>query len=366
MNESDGIEEPLEQVLQHGLAVAAQLGREVSRMWQQRMEEKAKLTEREARRLQMAFDSEKRTALAALKPTQEAKWWDQAKPAAVIEAYRVANAWKDHDPAAAAAEKNIREQAATRFGIDGQGLARLVNEAAPVAPVLTKEQQQANDLQAAKAYFDKQDPERLSRYETRLRNAEIEGFDSEAVHSSLVVDWIEATGKEDPRNTEQARQAEAQAVLDREQGDQQATVATGEYAAADKDKEAAVTAEFDGPNAAEEAWYRDTFLTDSPEAQEVEDKSTEATESAEAHEQAGAMATVHAGAAYNSAERQEALAARMRAAGAPEKGIEARQFAESQQKHPIGHAAAGKGKTVNKVKTTTPQKAQTQAKQRSR
>ena len=55
-----------------------------------------------------------------------------------------------------------------------------------------------------------------------------------------------------------------------------------------------------------------------------------------------------AGAAYDSAERQEALATRMRAAGAPEK------------------AAAGKGKTVNKIKTTSPRKSQAQGKQHSR
>ena len=73
-----------------------------------------------------------------------------------------------------------------------------------------------------------------------------------------------------------------------------------------------------------------------------------------------------AGAAYDSAERQEALATHMRAAGAPEKGIAAPQFAESQQKHPITHAAAGKGKTVNKVKTTSPKKSQAQGKQHSR
>lgn len=302
MNDTDNLDEPLEQVLQHGMAIASQLGREVSRMWQQRMEEKAKMAEREARRLQMAYDADKGTALAALKPTGDSKWWDQAKPKDVVEAYRIANTWKDHDPAAAQAEKNIRDQAQARYGIDGEALADGKGATAP----------------------------------------EVE-----------------------PRH-EQARDAEAQAILDRTEGNQQSTVAAAEYARADNAREEAATAEHAGPTADEEAWYREQFLTSSPESLESESRATDANEAVGQSEHAGDKATIHAGAAYNSAERQEALAARMRDAGAPEKGIAARQFAESQQKHPIDHAAAGQGKSVNKVKTTAPQKVQSQAKQKSR
>lgn len=363
MNETDSLDEPLEQVLQHGMAIASQLGREVSRMWQQRMDEKAKLAEREARLLQMAYDGEKRTAMAVLMPTENGKWWDQAKPADVVEAYRVASAWKDHDPIAAKAEKNIREQAEARFGIDGEGLARFVREAA--APVLTEEQQRTNDLQEAKAYFGQENPERLREYEENVLHSD-SAKDDIPYHRALISDWRKATGQEDPRHTEQARQAEALAVLDRTEGNQQSAVATAQYAQADKVREEAVTAEYSGPTADEEEWYREQFLSSSPEAMESQSKATAALESSRQHEHAGDKATVHAGAAYNSAERQEALAARMRDAGAPEKGIEARKFAESQQKHPIGHAAAGQGKSVNKVKTTAPQKAKVQSQQRSR
>lgn len=302
MNDTDNLDEPLEQVLQHGMAIASQLGREVSRMWQQRMEEKAKMAEREARRLQMAYEGEKATALSALKLTGDSKWWDLAKPKDVVEAYRIANGWKDHDPAAAQAEKNIRDQAQARYGIDGEALA--AGKGAPAAEV--------------------------------------------------------------DRRHELARDAEAQAILDGTEGNQQSTVAAAEYARADNAHKEAAAAEHAGPTADEEAWYREQFLTSSPEALDSQSKTTDAMESARQSENAGNKATIHAGEAYNSAERQEALATHMRDAGAPEKGIAARQFAESQQKYPISHAAAGQGKSVNKVQTPAPHKAMTHNQQRSR
>ncbi|MDJ0358448.1 hypothetical protein [Paenarthrobacter sp. PH39-S1] len=108
------------------------------------------------------------------------------------------------------------------------------------------------------------------------------------------------------------------------------------------------------------------FLTESPEAQESHDQATAATKAAEKHERLADRAALRAGLAYDSAERQETLSAKMRAAGAPEKGIQARQFAESQQKHPISHAAAGEGKTVSKVRADSPKKNQAKGKQISR
>lgn len=49
-----------------------------------------------------------------------------------------------------------------------------------------------------------------------------------------------------------------------------------------------------------------------------------------------------------------------------QKALEAQKFAQSQQLHPIGHAASGKGKSVNQVKATAPQKAKAQSQQRSK
>ncbi|MDJ0318593.1 hypothetical protein [Arthrobacter antibioticus] len=343
MNEADEIDAPLEQVLQHGMAISAQLGREVARVWQMNMEQKSQMNSREAARLDMAFDSEKQAAVALLAPTQEQQWWDAANPRELINAYRVATAWKDHAPEAAHAEKHLRTEASTRYGIDAKKLAHetAIND----SPIL--------DSELAKL-------------------AKAQGWAKETGHTDILPSFYpEATRMRNLLNDYEAseaaaKRAEEAATVDREQGDVQNREAADEFGQSRDDNDHAANVDHDGPSAAEEAWYRDLFLTETPEAQEERTQASALRETAEQHDQQGERVLVTAGAAYDSAERQEALADRMRAAGAPEKGIAARQFAESQQKHPISHAAAGKGKTVNKVKTNSPKKNQTQAKQHSR
>ena len=343
MNEADEIDEPLQQVLQHGMAISAQLGREVARVWQLNMEQKSLMNSREAARLDMAFDSEKQAAVALLAPTQEQQWWDAANPRELMDAYRVATAWKDHAPEAAHAEKHIRTEASTRYGIDAEKLAR--ESAVHSAPIL----------------------------ETELAKlAKAQEWAKETGHTDILPSFYPAATRmrnllnDYEANEAAAKRAEEAATVDREQGDAQNREAADEFAQSRQENDHAAGVELDGPSAAEEAWYRDLFLTEPPEAQEERTQASELRETAEQHDQQGERVLVTAGAAYDSAERQEALADRMRAAGAPEKGIAARQFAESQQKHPISHAAAGKGKTVNKVKTNSPNKSQAQGKQRSR
>ncbi|MDO5753209.1 hypothetical protein [Arthrobacter sp.] len=344
MNEADEIDEPLQQVLQHGMAISAQLGREVARVWQMNMEQKAMLNSREAARLTMAFDSEKQTAVALLAPTEHQQWWDAANPRELMDAYRVATAWKDHDPAAAEAEKRIRLEARMRYGVDADKLAR--ESAVHTSPIM--EADLARLAQAREWAIVSNRKDILPSFypeATRMRN--------------LLNDY-------DEKEAAIAKRAEEAATANREQGDAQTREAADEFTQSRQDNDHAAGVELDGPSAAEEAWYRDLFLTETPEAQEERTQATALRETAEQHDQQGERVLITAGAAYDSAERQEALADRMRAAGAPEKGITARQFAQSQQKHPISHAAAGKGKTVNKVKTNSPNKTQTQGKQHSR
>lgn len=307
----DGIDDAFEELFQHGMALSAQVGREVSRVWEGQLRNKTQLSEREASRLQMAFDTEKRTALSVLKPTAHKGWWDQAKPSEVAEAYRVASAWSAHEPAAAAAEKMILEQAATRFGLDAEALAQLAPERAPLAAaagVITKGQ-----------------------------------------GASATVGAVAA---------------EAKAIRGQAHGLEEAAAA--EFADGRQERIEAGKALDAGPSPAEEEWYRDTFLGESPEIDQAYENYDVARSSARSDDQAGTRLLGQAESAHLAADKQEALAERMRAAGAPERGVAALQFAQSQQKYPIAHAAAGKGKTVNKVRTNTPVKAAAQGKTISR
>lgn len=361
MNEADAIDEPLEQVLQHGMAISAQLGREVSRVWQLNMEQKATRTAHEAARMQMAFDSEKRVAVSLLAPTLQPQWWEESSPRQLMDAYRIATTWKDASPEAAQAELHIRNEASSRYGVDADKLAR--ESAVHSAPILETDLAKLSKAQEWAKETGRQDilpsfyPEA-----TRMRNLL---NDYEAKEAAAI-------------------RAEETAAVERNQGDAQSKEAADELAHSqqesglaeelltlDKDqtRESMAAGDFiemEGVSPADEAWYRDLFLTDTPENQQITPDVAEARNSSDKHEQQGERVLVTAGAAYKSAERQEALADRMRAAGAPEKGIAAREFAESQQKHPISHAAKGDGKTVNKVRANEPKKTQTQAQQRSK
>lgn len=350
MNEADEIDEPLQQVLQHGMAISAQLGREVARVWQLNMEQKSQMNSREAARLNMAFDSEKQAAVALLAPTQEQQWWDAADPRELMDAYRVATAWKDHAPEAAHAEKHIRTEASTRYGVDAEKLTR--ESAVHSPPILETDLAKLAKAQEWAKETGRQDI--------------LPNFYPEATRMRNLLNDYEAKEAAATRAEEAAKRAEEAATAKREQGDVQNQEAADEFAQSRDESDHAAGVDLDGPSAAEEAWYRDLFLTETPEAQEERTQASALRETAEQHDQQGERVLVTAGGAYDSSERQEALADRMRAAGAPEKGIAARQFAESQQKHPISHAAAGKGKTVDKVKTNSPNKSQDQGKQHSR
>lgn len=272
----DGIDDGFEELFQHGMVLSSQIGREISRVWENQLKNKAVLSERDASRLQLAFDTEKRTAMSVLKPTGQKTWWDQAKPSEVAEAYRVASAWSAHDPAAAAAEKMILEQAATRFGLDAEALAKLVPA------------------------------------------------------------------------------AEAKAVRGQAHGLENAAAAKFADARAERIEEDKALAA--GPSPAEEAWYRDTFLAESPEIDQAYENSANAAGAARRDDAAGMRLLGQAETAHLAADQQEALVARVRAGVGGEEGVAALQFAQGQQKFPIAHAAAGKGKTVNKVKANAAQK----------
>lgn len=361
MNEEDAIDEPLEQVLQHGMAIAAQLGREVSRVWQLNMEQKATRNVHEAARMQMAFDSEKQVAVSLLAPTMQPQWWEESNPRELMDAYRVATAWKDHAPEAAEAELHIRTEASSRYGVDAEKLAR--ESAVHSAPILETDLAKLSKAQQWAKETGRED--------------NLPSFYPEATRMRNLLKDYEAKEAATTR-------AEATATDERKQGDVQSREAADEFAQSrqesglaeelltlDKDRTrepmaAGGFSEIEGVSPADEAWYRDLFLTDTPESQQVTPAVAEVRDSSDRHEQQGEKVLVTAGVAYNSAERQEALADRMRAAGAPERGIAARKFAESQQKHPISHAAKGDGKSVNKVRANQPKKNQAQAKQRSK
>lgn len=389
----DGIDDVFEELFQHGMVISSQIGREISRVWETQLKEKATLSEREATRLQMAFDTEKRTAKSVLKPTTQKAWWDQAKPSDVADAYRVASAWSAHDPAAAEAQKVILEQAATRFGLDTETLkhptpgvtespAAGVSENANVVlekealkqpatagvgmsavPGVSEAEQRAVDLQAAKDYFAQNNPERLLAFQKQgwviPMKEEVE------YHQTFIKDWKEAALRDKSSTVDLGVRA-AEVKVSRGQAYGLEEAAASEFADARQGLADAQTALIGGPSPAEEAWYRDTFLAEAPEIDQAYERSANFMAVARKDDAAGRRLLGQAESAHVVADRQEQLVARVRAGVGGEEGVAALQFAQGQQKFPIAHAAAGKGKSVNKVKANGPQKTAAKSKLISR
>lgn len=379
----DGIDDVFEELFQHGMVISSQIGREISRVWETQLKDKASLSEREATRLQMAFDTEKRTARSVLKPTTEKAWWDQAKPSDVADAFRVASAWSAHDPAAAEAKKVILEQAATRFGLDTEVLkhptpgvtespAAGVSENTNVVlekealkqqatagvgvsavPGVSEAEQRALDLQSAKDYFAQTNPERLLAFQKQ--GWVISMKDEVEYHQAFIKDWKEAALR-DKSSTVDLGALAAEVKVSRGQAYGLEEAAAAEFADARQGRADAQPALNGGPSPAEEAWYRDTFLAEAPDIDQAYERSANFMAVARKDDAAGRRLLGQAETAHVAADRQEQLVARVRAGVGGEEGVAALQFAQGQQKFPIAHAAAGKGKTVNKVKANGAQK----------
>lgn len=390
MSEVD-IDEPLEQAMQHGMALSAQVGRELARAWRNHLEQKARSDEKTAALVQQAFNKEREVAAVTLAPVQTPGWWDEATVPEILDAYEIANAWAEHDPRAAQAEGTLRLAASERYGFDP---AKLLQEGHQFTE-----------------HLKNTDPARLTQAQRWARVSQWEGppsFYPEAQKiRTLLRDYdqalaaeernapnVELAGAREPELAEEAKRDAAARDLDaaaaREvlQGDVQAEEARQQGAAAEhgQDEAAALSRDAGEPAPSDLEAARAWAMANDPEyasklASEKErldrelverwkgsedlDKAAQAADvrqDAKQREAAGDKAAAKAGAAYDRAAQLEADAARMRAAGAPEKAVAAKQFGEAQQKFPISHAAAGGGKSVGKVKANAVQQSRAQGK----
>lgn len=416
LSETDGVDEFIEQGFQHALAMAAQIGSSTARTWQQHTERARADNSRRGAMERLAFESEKLTAVTALAPTAKAGWWDTAGQADIVDAYRIATAWKDQDPVAASAEQNIRTQLQERFGFDISEVVRdqqRIDAAhTPQASLKAWMALQSGERSAVQA------PEAVQaaaqRWAVMNQSPDYQDHvlgqvqtNSPQAKEQLIKDWLAAgspevrpfdpeylaaqkrfEGREPARAEERERQAEQrrQEYLTRQgrtpetattvattAGSSEAkkdaegyqAVAVAEFARADQTKDEAAREQRTGPTALEEEWYREEFLHRDPDAISSDVKAQTATHDAAAHERAGNVATDRAAAAYGTAEHRAALEGQLVTAGVPDQAVRARMQGEKIQKYPITHAAAGKGAKAGKTRAASPAKNQAQSKNRS-
>lgn len=118
MSESDGIDDVLDNGLRQSLMIAARVGETLARRRQESLREREHQDVQSAHEAHARYTAERAQMRGALAPIHDDKWWQQAQPADITNAYILTEAWKDHDPAALAAAERIRHEVYTRYGID--------------------------------------------------------------------------------------------------------------------------------------------------------------------------------------------------------------------------------------------------------
>jgi hypothetical protein len=203
MSESDGIDEALEGMSRVALTVAGRLGEQLARAREQELRRAQAAEEQQARELQARFDAERAAARAQLAPVMDNRWWDTASGRDVERAHEASTAWKDHDPAARDAAEVIRDQVQRRYGLDVDNLG--ANEAT-VAEALAKaerDREQAEQERRAGRDENVQAVQLLAEAdrEDRKRAEAVDRPSKEELDEALA--WLRETNPVEAHNWEQ-------------------------------------------------------------------------------------------------------------------------------------------------------------------
>ncbi|MFZ2175942.1 MAG: hypothetical protein WAW17_18270 [Rhodococcus sp. (in: high G+C Gram-positive bacteria)] len=101
-----------------GMQAASRIAEKNARNREQRMREAQAHSEQAAREFRERLGAEQRAAEAQLQPAFTESWWQQATPDHIAATYEHAEAWKDHSPIATQVADRIRYEVHTRYGID--------------------------------------------------------------------------------------------------------------------------------------------------------------------------------------------------------------------------------------------------------
>ena len=118
MSESDGMDDLLDGGLRQSLMMASRIAETLTRQRQEAQRQQEHHDTQAAHEAQARLAAERTAARAALVPVEKDQWWDKAQPSDIATAYAIAEAWKEHDPAALAASGKIRQEVLTRYGVD--------------------------------------------------------------------------------------------------------------------------------------------------------------------------------------------------------------------------------------------------------
>ena len=236
--ESDGIEEGMEGMSRVAVTAAARMAAELAREFQRRAQDRRDEALREA-----AQDLSRQQAMweqtrAQLSPVMEDRWWDQATPESIAQAYQQARTFDGRDEARPFAER-IQTQVRERYGVEvdelrqqgdkdaGEQTTEADKDRAEAARLMAdadrrdsrSETEQDNDPEGAEqAQEERQEAATLydsaERREAMASDLRDRGVDSEAVEARVTADAGQALPANEaaraPSRTPKARKARGQ------------------------------------------------------------------------------------------------------------------------------------------------------------
>ena len=124
----DGVDEALAGTMRVMTITAGRVGERLARFREEHLRVVQARSEREARELQLRFDSERAAARAELHVVQEPAWWGRADAGDVARVWEVASAWKNHDSDIAGHVEHIRKVVQQRYGFDPANVSEVTRD----------------------------------------------------------------------------------------------------------------------------------------------------------------------------------------------------------------------------------------------
>lgn len=181
VEESDGVEEAFEGQVRVLVSAGSQVGERFARAREDALRRAQASSEQEARELQSRIDAERGAARAEFSDVHRDQWWDNATPEQIGHTYQVARAWTREDPEAARAEKQMRDELRTRYGIDAESTSA--------------------DPRAVQAAIERAEQERTAADEARNRAA------ADDAETQLLMQQAEQHAEQDEQRRAEARAA---------------------------------------------------------------------------------------------------------------------------------------------------------------
>ncbi|RAX47302.1 hypothetical protein DQ353_19175 [Arthrobacter sp. AQ5-05] len=167
------VEDVIEGMLRQSLAAGSQLAEQVVRARQQYLRNAAQQSEQAAIESQRTLASDRAVMQSAIVPVMRDDWWETAQPEQITQAYVLAEAWKDYDPAALAASEKISSELKNRYGID---TADLQDDSVYLKDYLAMAQRaevtmkEAKEHAEAMALVEAAQAEQINRYAAELKD----------------------------------------------------------------------------------------------------------------------------------------------------------------------------------------------------